>query len=80
MMTIETIEYTKNRIELQRKLIKLRQDDYKRTFDEAVAAHRWSQVAGLDGIVTGLMMADNLLRDELRELEHFSQVVVAVKS
>ena len=80
MLTLETVEYTRSRISLQLKLLAIRQADNKRDFEEAVAAGRWSQVAGLDGVGTGLLMAESLLRDELKELERFAQAVVAAKS
>lgn len=50
------------------KLIEMRRKDTQKQFEEALVQQRWSQVAGLDGIGTGLMMAEKIVREEMLSL------------
>lgn len=46
-------------------VIRFRRKCYEKDLAEAVANQRWSQVAGLDGIITGLTLAERLVKDEM---------------
>ena len=50
-------------------LVRRRMQDSDKELAEAVAAQRWSEVAGLNGIGTGLAMAEKTIRDELLSLQ-----------
>lgn len=51
-----------------RGLLDLRISTNEREFNDAVAQGRWSQVSGLHGIGTGLLMAKRLFEDEFKAL------------
>lgn len=46
-------------------VIRFRRKCYENDLAEAVANQRWSHVAGLDGIITGLTLAERLVKDEM---------------
>ena len=56
----------KSTLRLTLKLLELRIRDNERNFQEAVAEERWSQVSGLHGIGTGLLMAKRVVEDEFK--------------
>ena len=47
-------------------LVELRQRGYEQHRDAAIACRRWSHASGMDAMATGLMVAANILREELR--------------
>lgn len=49
-------------------LLALRKEQYAADKQTAIREQRWSQVPGLDGILTGLVMAEAILRDEISQL------------
>lgn len=74
--TVETIEYAIARTESQIRLNKFRQQMAQEDFDREHAAGHWSQLSGRDGIVTGLIIAESLLRDDLKELQRIKLAVI----
>lgn len=46
----------------------LKKEQYAADKMTAIREQRWSLVPGLDGILTGLLMAESVLRDEIRHL------------
>ena len=57
---------TPKRIDFMLKLLARRRADFERERDMAVAVARWSQVAGNDGIATGIYIAEMMLLDEFK--------------
>ncbi len=51
------------------KLIEQRRKHADQQRDDAVREQRWSQVAGFDGIGTGLLLAEKIVREEMQALE-----------
>lgn len=59
-------------------LVVMRRKDYDKQRDEAIQQQRWSQVAGLDGIGTGLLMAEKLIKEEIKEAQ-MAQLVESIR-
>ena len=58
----------KRKLQLIHDLIEIRIKDADKEFKSAVQEQRWSNVSGWHGIGTGLLMAQNIVREELNEL------------
>ena len=57
---------TKTSLEMVLALIRERRKARQAEFEQAVECGRWSNVAGYDGIITGLLMAEKTVMDELK--------------
>lgn len=80
MVTIETIQYTKMRVQRLLHENLFYQEHHRKELADYVAQKRWSQVAGTDGIIIGLLRGEAALRQELKDLDKIAEAVVAAKS
>lgn len=47
-------------------LIQLRRTSIAREFDEALKSKEWSKLSGLDGIDVGLMIAEKIVKENVK--------------
>jgi hypothetical protein len=63
-----------------RGLLNLRKEQYAADKATAIREQRWSNVAYIDGILTGLLMAEKLFEDELNSLNHVKRKEEAARA